>query len=690
MEQLKAQFLNPAGEYRALPMSFDQAKPKECAAQMVEGKWGGAVFNYPHGGPGYLHEKGGWDSFSAAVQACKEKGLQVWIYDEHGYPSGSAGGQTLKDHPEFEAQGLFYDSIDVVAREKKEVEWTIPEGKPFFVAVCPLWVPGVLGGPTDITDKVKDGKVSITVEPGSWRLMAFVQNRLYEGTHAPITFGPYLNVMDPKAVRRFIEITHESFYSHCGREFGKTVTAFFNDEASVMGGFLSDEPQPHPALSWYDGLPTIFKQRNGYDIREALPGLFNDIGQDTVRKRCDFYSTVAQTVADSYFGQIESWCAAHNVASTGHLLWEESLLYHVPFYGSMFPSLAKFDWPGIDVLGCNYGCTSGARTEGGPVTPKLISSVAHLYGKKRTMSESFCFVTNKTPVEDLLAHIAWQWALGINSLVTLSIQEQFEPEDFRRLNDFTGRLSWMLTQGRFTADVAVLYPIASAWADFTPTNRHVSYLLDNPKAKEVDDAWREVSKELLARRRDFDYVAEENLENARVASGALRIGENKYSILVLPHVTTLKYSTLKRIEEFVKGGGTVISFETLPTNREDAGPADEFQRLVDKLWDSKRIIHVETMHSLDAALEKCGPPDVRITPSTKEVYYQHRVLEEGDIYFLVNNSIKPVSGKFEFPPHAGKAEVWNPINGEMKQVPVRKNAIDLTLPPRNGLFVVFS
>ena len=696
MEQLKKGFLNPGAEYRPYPMDFDQSKPAESADELAKSGCGGSVFNYPHGGPTYLQGQAGWDSFLASVKACKDKGLLVWIYDEMGYPSGRAGGLTLKDHPEYEAQGLFYDSTDVnVDKTAKEIEWKIPYGKPFYVALCPVYWDGAInaGEAVDLTDKVRDGVLRLQVQPGVWRITAFVQNRLYEGTHATLTGGAYLNLMDPDAVRRFIEITYDGYYARRGDEFGKTIKAIFTDEPSVMGGFLQQDIQPHPALSWYHGLPALFEKRNGYDIRKALPALFNQAGQDTVRNRCDFYSTVAQAIADSYFRQIGDWCSEHNIMFTGHLLWEESLIYHCNFYGSVFPSLARMDWPGIDVLGCGYGCTSGAHTEGGPVTPKLISSAAHIYDKKRTMSESFCFVTGKTPIEDLMAHVNWQWALGINSLVTLSINEnQYPAESLKRLNDYTGRLSFMLTQGRPVADVAVLYPIASAWADFKPTNRHVSYLDDNPKAKDVDDAWREASKELLACRRDFDYVDEDILTGAKVSGGALRIGRNSYSVLALPHVTTLRYSTLKQIERFVASGGTVISYETVPGNREDAGSADEFHKLVGSLWDvggrKGKVVHTETLASLDKALAGTGQADVRISPDTKEVYYQHRALQGGDIYFLVNNSTQAVTGDFTFRA-TGSAQVWDPTTAEMKPAKPTGRALKLTLKPRSGFFVVF-
>lgn len=692
LDQLRKEFASPSASYQALPMEFDQEHPAEFAANLAEGHWGGALFSHPGGPDGYLIDKGGWDKFKAAVQECKKHGLGVWIYDEAAYPSGRAGGQALEGQSEFEAQGLFYSSKDVHAKAAEQIEWKLPEGTPFYVAAFPLSLTGTIyGDGEDLTDKAKDGVLRAEVKSGSWRLVAFVQNRLYAGTHAPITTGqPYINVMDPVAVKRFIELTHERYYANCGDEFGKTIKAFFTDEPSVLSGFLTTETQPYPALSWYHGLPGIFKNRTGYDIRKALPALFNDAGADTVRYRCDFYSTISHQIADAYFKQIRQWCEAHNVASTGHLLWEESLVYHASFYGSVFPSLAELDWPGIDVLGCGRQATQGSHIEGGPVAPKLISSAAHIYGKKRTMTESFCFVTNKTPIEELIGHVAWQWVLGINSLSVLSIRSQYDNATFRKLNDFTGRVGSMLTQGDFVADVAVLYPIASVWADFVPTNRHVSYVGDQPKSRDVDTAFRDVSKELLACQRDYDYLDEDAICSAKVAGGTMKIGKNAYRVLVLPHASVLRYATLQQIAKFVDGGGKLISYQAIPTMREDAGASEEFSELVERIWG--KATHVETLRSLERVISHHEVPDVAVSPRTREIYCQHRALPSGDAYFIVNNGEKPFSGEFTFAA-AGEAQIWDPATG--KATPVTSKAVkgltrvELTVPPLRGVFVVF-
>ena len=53
----------------------------------------------------FLKNKERWERFTLLLNSLPKKSL-VWIYDELGYPSASAGGLVLKDNPEFAAKVL--------------------------------------------------------------------------------------------------------------------------------------------------------------------------------------------------------------------------------------------------------------------------------------------------------------------------------------------------------------------------------------------------------------------------------------------------------------------------------------------------------------------------------------------------------------------------------------------------------
>ena len=54
---------------------------------------GGIVCNVAFGE--YMQSDKHWNTLIAGVEACKELGLVVWLYDEDGYPSGAAGGLVI-------------------------------------------------------------------------------------------------------------------------------------------------------------------------------------------------------------------------------------------------------------------------------------------------------------------------------------------------------------------------------------------------------------------------------------------------------------------------------------------------------------------------------------------------------------------------------------------------------------------
>ena len=68
---------------------------------------GGVVCNV--GGENYLNSEEEWSQLVKGVRSMHENNLRVWIYDELGYPSLSAGGLVLEGHPDLESLEMVYD-----------------------------------------------------------------------------------------------------------------------------------------------------------------------------------------------------------------------------------------------------------------------------------------------------------------------------------------------------------------------------------------------------------------------------------------------------------------------------------------------------------------------------------------------------------------------------------------------------
>jgi hypothetical protein len=91
MRILHKQQDNPEAQDRAL---------QQLAAQGFGGFVGNVAFD------GYVDDETQWPAFLRGVRMAKASGMSLWLYDECGYPSGSARDLTLAGHPDWAARGL--------------------------------------------------------------------------------------------------------------------------------------------------------------------------------------------------------------------------------------------------------------------------------------------------------------------------------------------------------------------------------------------------------------------------------------------------------------------------------------------------------------------------------------------------------------------------------------------------------
>jgi len=64
--------------------------------------------------------------YKLALEEAKKQGLEVILYDDCAFPTGTVGGQMQSQHPEDVAKNLNMAEKDVVGQEKLEL--TIPQG----------------------------------------------------------------------------------------------------------------------------------------------------------------------------------------------------------------------------------------------------------------------------------------------------------------------------------------------------------------------------------------------------------------------------------------------------------------------------------------------------------------------------------------------------------------------------------
>jgi hypothetical protein len=675
---LAGRFADPPAAARIIPIVHRlPLKPAEQDAQfqtLLRQGFGGFVSNVSF--HDYLKNEENWRAFVRGVTEAKRLGMSLWLYDERGYPSGLAGGQTMRGHPEYEARGLL---IADTTSDGGAVDLDLPPGRRVLMAAFPV-CDGViaLDKAVDLSARVKDGRLHWDAPTGRWRVMAITESTLYEGTHAAVSLCdklPYINLLMPEPTARFLEVTHDRYAARFGDSLGRWFVSTFTDEPSLMSLFM--RPMPYRVLPWSPNLTAEFRKHRGYALEPLLPALVADAGAKGRRARYDFWNTVGDLVAENYFGQIQRWCHRHNVASGGHLLMEESLSGHVPLYGDFFRCARRLDAPSIDCL-----------TSLPPHVPwqiaRLISSVAELEGRTVTMCETSDHSERYRPAGDKrTVRVVTEEEIrgtcnrlifgGINTITSYYAFQNLSDEQLRRLNLHIGRCCTMLTGGHQVADIAVLYPIESLWPEFTPATQGAR---GSPATVRVEHAYRLVSNSLYGANRDFTFADSRALAAAKAEKGVLVHGKLRWRAVVLPCADTLPMAAWENLARFWRDGGVVIAVGALPANSATEFPSARVRKLAREMFGDGNGARVTANSAggagvflptgsealLPLALSGALEPDVLAGDGRGPVRATHRRIDGREVYLLINDSGEPWEGAVRVTGR-NQGEQWNPATG---------------------------
>ena len=705
-------FHSPPAEFRPLIITHSMPLSRGDALQWLQARRaGGAVLDVgvapgskdigdePWNNPTYLDDPAQFARLRDVVTRIKQQEGRVWLYDELGYPSACAGGRVLQDHPEFQVEVVGCRTTAVPAGQSAEIT---PNLGP-VVACCALpFHAGVLDleAAVDLTAKAQAGKFQWQASADSpWTVCLFerFQPDTWRRHNIP---RRNVNILDRHAVARFIELTHTRYATELGTQLAQ-VDAFFTDEPQFGSAehWSGGNPQCVPMIQWCDELPTAFQEKKGYDLIAVLPALFQPVGPKTGKFRYDFYDVQSDLVAENYFGQIHQWCREHTVASSGHMLLEKSLLFHVMFSGSMIKNWARMDLPGVDLLGASPYKTMAGWEQGRLAVPedfscKMASSIAHLTGKQGVFTESFA-LAHKVPLRRVLGVAAWQFSGGITHMSTYTIQQELSPDDYARFSDFVGRMAVMTRRGRHVADLAVLVPEASIWASFTPPDlgRFEGYFTRNPEPLAIDRVFRDTCHTLSSHQRDYDCLSEQLLEQATVQNGSLLLAGEEFRILVLPEMRMISPKSLEKLRAFLAAGGSVAFVGNLPSQTPGAGHDPQVTQDVKSLLAEypERAAHLADLAQqpdLVAWLAARVPPELA-WKGPGSIRLLRRQEPGREILLLANPGSENAEGQLTSPT-AGQASLWNPETGEVQPLgPVAAGQdVPLQLPAESAQVVV--
>ncbi|MBN2312424.1 MAG: hypothetical protein JXM79_00755 [Sedimentisphaerales bacterium] len=514
---------DPPAELRPLQIAHGipaQRANLDGTKMLKEMGLGGVVCNVDF--KDYMVSDAHWETLVKAVEACRQTGLIVWLYDEDGYPSGAAGGLVLKRNPDFEAFALTFDP-----------------SRPELFALRPS----------------------------------------YEFTHASNNYYAarrYPNLIDEKAMQCFIDITHQAYWDRLKDYFGSTIKAFFTDEPSLMAVNIGEIPsdvkarvrvvdpleadiKPLPSVPWVRDLPEQYRRRYGQDIMQVRRSLFEGNGESDRCVRRQFWELISELIAERYFGQIRQWTRAHGVASSGHSLWEEMPLHHVPLEGNALKVLMQMDIPGLDML------SSDPQTviHSGWLTATLPASAALFNGGRKVMTEVSDFsqtMGGKGPASlaEMRATAAWQAALGVTEFTLYYNYGQRDKQTYKGYCDYVGRLNAFLREAKPAPAVLLYYPIYDLWAEYLPVAEKLTLETQSEKTRQIVESFLKLGRQMLRRQISFALVDHELLAQAEMRDKSIWIGGRRFEALVLPAFVELPASTASVVERFKAIGGKVL------------------------------------------------------------------------------------------------------------------------------------
>lgn len=587
---------NPPAEYRTVPFWSwnDKLEVEELERQIEEMHRVGI-------GGFFMHARGGLETpymgeeWMSAVRACivkaKELGMEAWLYDENGWPSGFSGGLVPAKGLAYQQKRLAYERAPFQEGTERTIAYYV---------------------------HASDGHYRVTASAQDAELRVFYEVNPY-----------YSDTLSMEAVRAFIETSYEAYWRRFGDPFGGDIRGVFTDEPQFARG----------GLPWSFELERVFAARYGYPVLEALPSLFFDT-QGCKKHRYDYWDCVTHMFTRAFSKQIGDWCGEHGWLATGHVVDEQELMNQVTSVGDPMAFYEFQHIPGCDWL--------GRFTGEEPVVPKQVSSVARQLGRKRTITESYGCSGWNISMGDLKRIGEWQFVHGMNMMCqhlqgytlrglrkrdyppSLFFQQPYWDE-YKAYNDYFGRLSMLLAEGTRQAGVLLLHPVRTAWL------RQCGK--DSSGTVPYHKAFAELSRWMCRSFLEHDYGSESIIEgHGTVRDNALLVGAASYRAVVVPPCETLSRTAVDLLLRFGRGGGRVAMYGPFPTlinGEPDDGRLEELLRLAVKpTWNPDALL---------SAVAGAVLPFVRIlkadgTPlASDHVNVQTLEWNGSSLYYIVNS-----------------------------------------------------
>jgi hypothetical protein len=656
------------------------------------------------------------------LEELKDKGIAgTWFYARYLY------GEPLGSDPAYFSDG-WWDYTRFVAEESERLglidwfsNWTALQFEQDALRAKTAEEPELVGHCLALYKKEGDGPLRIVVSPNDEIVDAAAYRTTADGidlqsrvelTHADgsvewtapsegwvltaIASKQWdLDYVSPVVGERWTDVVLGEYERRLPDLIGNTVHAFGPDEMSMLKGKTLFSP----------ALLARVGEMLGTDPRPVLIGLFTDIGAKTEQIRCTYYEAMSSLLDENFFAAPATWLHDRSMLHVSLSQNNNDLIASTWDHGDFIRYIKHFDVPGNeDPLWTPPGERRMWAT-------KVSSSVAHLYDKQRSVVLGHYATGWGHTLEENLAWTNEEYAKGHNlysrHLGSYSLMggwyEYVPPHDhwyhpywryWKAFADQMRRLSYVMSQGKHRADVALIYPLTALFAywraehaeapaeGMSPSEIYFAADPDEdgeaaaeqtfePAAFELSEISATLAKTIYDDGLDFDFVDDASMEHATVEDGVLKISGLEFRSVFMPPMRAIRRSTLEKIKEFYDGGGAVVAYGALPIATAEGGRDDaKLHAILAEMFDAnptrKAVRIADDVSKVPDAISGLIVRDV--VASEKGIFQTHQKVGELDVYFAFSTHEEPRDVVLTLRVD-GDVERWDPASGERHLLP---------------------
>ena len=666
------------------------------------------------------------DMVKVALKGAEERGITCDIIVGSGWPFGA---EILT--PEEQSQLLTLSSrkvkgpgkitlkvADLIKEASPEVHSTYEGATSELYSIClaPVQLE-TFSAAVDVPFEKGSATVDVTIPEGEYILYSLVKFIGFQAVinGAPGAAGPVLNHYNQEAVEKFTNRMSEKLFPALTGLKG--FRAMFCDSMELEGA------------NWCYDFPSEFQRRRGYDVSPYLPFILYKVGhmghaiegaeitqlsgiasEEVERVRYDFFVTCMDIARDRFLKPYTQWCNKHGFKS------------RVQAYGREFhPLEASFE---VDIPECETWLWHGDNDRNDFASSptytnvnKFVASAVHLSGRKGVSCEE---VTNTNVVFNAtLERIKITGDQSNLSGVTHSILHGFNYSPletpfpgwvrygtffnernpwwpfFKLWSAYKTRISAVLQETVFFADIAVLHPLADMWTKHGPQRDPF------PELRYPEYQYR-VWEAIHQNGCSCDYTSEAIIQQSTAKEGYLKYNNSAYHTVMLLEVESIQPATAAALATFARNGGKVIFVGKEPHKSAGLKNHTANDEKVKETIELMKREHPSQVFTVDAPVEmipwfrnvqqQCNIKPYMAIDNPSSYVSQIRHQSEGkDIFFITNCSTEErFAIHAAFPESKGKPWLWDAETGERYRYPMQSgNKLLIDLPPASSQMIVF-